>query len=122
MATIKSFEELASWQIARELTRKIYKDFKPIRDYSLRDQIQSASVSIMSNIAEGFERSGKAEKVQFLNIARASAAEVRSLAYVAEDTGMISRDAAESIRVKTLECGRLISGLINYLKKPDTKN
>jgi len=122
MAVIKPFEDLVSWQIARQLTQKIYGDFKSIRDYSHKDQIQRASVSTMSNIAEGFERAGKAEKIHFFNITRASAAEVRSLAYVAEDAELISHDSAVGIRVKSLECARLISGLINYLKKQDTKN
>ena len=85
---ISKFEELIAWQKSRELVTAIYKvtngkEFS--RDFGLRDQIQRAAVSIMSNIAEGFERAGRAEFHQFLVIAKGSCAEVRSQLYVALD-------------------------------------
>jgi len=84
-----SFENLDAWQSARELVQAVYgmtRDNDLSKDYGLRDQIQRAAVSTMSNIAEGFERIGAVEKAHFYNIARASAGEVRSLIYVIEDT------------------------------------
>jgi len=87
---ISKFEELIAWQKSRELVTAIYKvtngkEFS--RDFGLRDQIQRAAVSIMSNIAEGFERAGRAEFHQFLVIAKGSCAEVRSQLYIALDIG-----------------------------------
>ena len=91
---ISKFEELIAWQKSRELVTAIYKvtngkEFS--RDFGLRDQIQRAAVSIMSNIAEGFERAGRAEFHQFLVIAKGSCAEVRSQLYIALDIGYISK-------------------------------
>ena len=74
---IKSFEEIISWQKAKELNIIIYKDFKFCKDFSFRDQIQRATVSIMNNIAEGFEGGGNKEFKNFLYIAKGSCAEVR---------------------------------------------
>ena len=84
MSTIQKFEDLEAWKIAREVTRDIYKlsskgEF--IKDFGLRDQIRRSAVSIMSNIAEGFERDGDKEFVQFLSIAKGSAGEGRSHIY-----------------------------------------
>jgi four helix bundle protein len=80
MATFKKFEEIECWKRARELTRRIYKISSKAafaRDFGLKDQIRRASVSVMSNIAEGYDRSGTGEFVQFLATAKGSAAEVR---------------------------------------------
>ena len=91
--TIKSFEELNIWQNSRELVKLIYKFVKMdklSRDYSLNDQIRRSSISIMSNIAEGFERGSNKEFVQFLYIAKGSCAEVRSQLYIAFDQQYIS--------------------------------
>ena len=90
MATIQTFEDLICWQKARLLTKEIYKIFKDlniqkIQDRGLQDQIQRASVSIMSNIAEGFERGTKQEFLNYLFIAKGSAGEVRAQLYVALD-------------------------------------
>jgi four helix bundle protein len=82
------FEDLIAWKEARLLVKDIYsmcRDEMLGRDWGLRDQLQRASVSVMTNVAEGFERTGAQEKLQSYNIARASAGEVRSLLYVVED-------------------------------------
>src|SRR4030043_671338 len=89
---IEKFEDLIAWQKARELTKNIYKVTKQgdfFKDFGLRDQIRRASVSIMSNIAEGFERGGRSEFHQFLVIAKGSCAELRSQLYVSLDVGHI---------------------------------
>src|SRR3989344_2512313 len=91
MATAKRFEELLVWQRARELVRAIYKETADWRDRGLQDQIRRAAVSVLSNIAEGFERGSNVELVQFLYIARGSCAEVRAQLYVALDAGYVER-------------------------------
>ena len=93
MATFKTFEDNDAWQRSRELTNLIYKvtaEGAFSKDYGLKDQIRRASVSIMSNIAEGFERSGTGEFAHFLATAKGSAGEVRSQLYVALDQGYIN--------------------------------
>ena len=88
MATFKKFEEIECWKKARELTRQIYKKSGKAafaRDFGLKDQIRRASVSVMSNIAEGYDRSGTAEFIHFLATAKGSAAKVRCQLYVALD-------------------------------------
>ncbi len=95
---IQKFEDLIAWQKARELAKVIYKMTeagKFSRDFGMRDQIRRAAVSIMSNIAEGFERMGRAEFHQFLVIAKASCAEVRSQLYIAHDIGYLDREQFE---------------------------
>jgi four helix bundle protein len=117
---ISKFEELIAWQKSRELVTVIYKvtngkEFS--RDFGLRDQIQRAAVSIMSNIAEGFERAGRAEFHQFLVIAKGSCAEVRSQLYIALDIGYISKTEFDSIHAMAVETSRIIGGLRASLKK-----
>jgi four helix bundle protein len=92
MATVKCFEDLICWQKARELTRFIYQitasaDFS--RDFGLRDQIRRAAVSVMSNIAEGFDRGTKMELINFFFIAKGSCGEVKSQLYISQDIGYI---------------------------------
>ena len=82
---IKSFEDIIAWKKAKELNLLIYRNFRNRRDFSFRDQIQRASVSIMNNIAEGFERGGNKEFKNFLFIAKGSCAEVRSMLILALD-------------------------------------
>lgn len=96
MKRIEKFEELIAWQKARELTKQIYFATRQgafARDFGLSGQIQRASVSIMSNIAEGFERSGLGKFHQFLSTSKASCAEVRSQLYVALDVGYLDATA-----------------------------
>jgi len=119
MATFKTFEQIGAWQKARELTREVYRITAAgpfSRDYGLRDQIRRASVSIMSNIAEGFERSGSGEFGQFLSTAKGSAGEVRSQLYVALDQEYLTQDSFEVLLQKGTEISRMISGLMTYLR------
>lgn len=100
MATIKRFEEIESWKVARDLTGQIYAATKNgafAHDYGLKDQIQRAAVSIMSNIAEGFERGGNREFANFLSIAKGSCGEVRAQLYVALDQNYVTRDDFERL-------------------------
>jgi len=124
VAKIERFEDIGAWQKARELTRQIYdasNDGPFARDFGLRDQIRRASVSIMSNIAEGFERGSNKEFIQFLFIAKGSAGEVRSQLYVALDQGYIKQDAFASLSQQISEISRMISGLASYLSHSEMR-
>ncbi|MFQ5915267.1 MAG: four helix bundle protein [Nitrospinota bacterium] len=117
---VKSFEDLRSWQAARELVRKVYRlTEKPAfrKDRGLCDQIQRAAVSTMSNIAEGFDRGGNAEFLQFLSIAKGSAAEVLSQLYVSLDMGYISKGEFEETSSEARALGNMIGRLMGYLKQ-----
>lgn len=108
------FEELVAWQKARELTKHVYRitsggEFA--RDFGLRDQIRRAAVSIMSNIAEGYERGGRVEFHQFLVVAKGSCAEVRSQLYVAHDVGYISAAQFQDMKSATEELSKILAGL-----------
>lgn len=116
MATIRQFEELIVWKKARELTKEIYKEFRYLKDYGFKDQIQRASVSIMSNIAEGFERGTKQEFLNYLYIAKGSAGEVRAQLYVALDNQYLNIGTFKYLNSLVLECSRLISSFINKVK------
>ena len=112
---INSFEELEAWKNARQSVRLVYSIFrrKPSSlDFGLKDQVERAAVSAMTNVAEGFERVHSAEKLQFYNIARASCGEVRSLSYVMLDAGYISDAEHKTMLELVAQTGRLVSGLI----------
>ena len=124
MATFKQFEDITAWQKARELTKEIYRltsrnEFS--RDFGLKDQIRRATVSIMSNIAEGFERSGTGEFSHFLATAKGSAGEVRSQLYVALDQDYITPAVFEHVNVSVTEISKMIAGLMDYLKRSGLK-
>jgi four helix bundle protein len=115
-----SFEEIGAWQKARELVRRIYAATgrRPFADdFGLRDQIQKAGVSIMSNIAEGFERGGRKEFLRFLSIAKGSAGETRSHLYVAIDQGYIAPDVREDLFARVQEVSRMTAGLMSSLRR-----
>jgi four helix bundle protein len=120
MATVGKFEELVCWQKARQLAREIYaetsKNLKFKKDKGLCDQIQRAAVSVMSNIAEGFERGTKVEMINFLFIARGSCGEVRAQLYVALDAGYLSEERFKSLKFRAEECSRMIYSFIQSLK------
>jgi four helix bundle protein len=111
---IERFEDLIAWQKARHLAKQIYHATQQgafAKDFGLSGQIQRAAVSIMSNIAEGFERGKRGEFHQFLSIAKASCGEVRSQLYLAFDIGYINQKQFDQIHSMTDEVGRIIGGL-----------
>jgi four helix bundle protein len=117
--SVRRFEDLVVWQKARVLTNEIYKiTRKPefSKDLGLKDQIQRASVSIMSNIAEGFERGSKEEFIQFLYISRSSCGEVRTQLYVAKDQNYITEEEFQKLQKLAIEVSRLIYHLIESVK------
>ena len=119
MATARRFEELDAWRDARVLARRVYEATSLGRfskDFGLKDQIQRAAVSVMSNIAEGFERGSNAEFVRFLYMAKGSAGEVRSQLYVAMDLGYLDDTHAEDLHALAEQVSRRISKLISYLE------
>src|SRR4030095_4380554 len=119
MATFKKFEEIECWKRARELTRRVYEiTNRPAfaRDFGLKDQIRRASVSVMSNIAEGYDRSGTAEFIHFLATAKGSAAEVRCQLYVAVDQGYIEENNFIELSALASETGNMVAGLMKYLR------
>ena len=124
MSTIQKFEDLIAWQKARELTREVYRSlnieiFQSLnipRDYGFCDQIQRASVSVMSNIAEGFERGTRQEFLNYLFIAKGSAGEVRAQLYVALDVGYLNIETFKYLNGLAIDCSRLIHSFIQKLK------
>jgi four helix bundle protein len=124
MPRIRSFEDLEAWKIARVAVRDIYGVTRKgafSRDFGLRDQICRSAVSVMANIAEGFERDGDKEFLNFLSIAKGSAGETRSLLYVAVDQGYITAAEFETMSERLRECSRVISGLSAYLRRSELK-
>ena len=112
---INKFEDIIAWQKAKELTLLIYRVFKNNRDFSFKDQIQKAAVSIMNNIAEGFERSGNNELKKFLYISKGSCAEVRSMLILALDLKYISKEDQFKIYNLSVEISKILSGFIKTL-------
>ncbi len=120
MARIERFEDLQSWQKARELANRVYeltRKEKFARDFELRDQIRRAAGSVMHNIAEGFDAGSNAEFIRFLKMARRSASEVQSQLYLALDQDYITEDELRFVYDLATETKRLINGMIAYLRK-----
>lgn len=117
MATVKQFEDLVAWQKARLLTKEVYRALKDCRDRGFTDQIQRASVSVMSNIAEGFERGTRAEFVNYLFIAKGSAGEVRAQLYAALDIGYINIETFKYLNGLATECSKLIHSFTEKVKE-----
>jgi four helix bundle protein len=114
VARIERFEHLVAWQKARVLTRLIYEVTRKetfSRDFGLSGQIQRAAVSMMSNVAEGFERGGRGEFHQFLSTAKASCAELRSQLYVAFDVGYLDEKEFDDLMARAVEVAKIIGGL-----------
>lgn len=119
MARIERFEDLLAWQEARKLVGMVYEVTRLpewANHRSLADQLERAAVSVMSNIAEGFERPTNADKVRLLSVARASCGEVRSQLYIAEDLKLLTTAIADRLRHQSISTGKLTSGLIQHLK------
>jgi four helix bundle protein len=119
MPTIQRFEEIEAWQTARELTKLIYsftEEGKFSRDFGLKDQIRQASVSIMSNISEGFESQTQSQFIRYLGIAKASAGEVRSQLYVSRDLDYITQELFTKAFAMAEKASRQIARFISYLE------
>ncbi|HEY8559123.1 MAG TPA: four helix bundle protein [Pyrinomonadaceae bacterium] len=120
MANIERFEDLEIWQLSKSLANRIYdatSTSKFSQDYVLRDRVRRAAVSIFSNIAEGFERNGNKEFIQFLYIAKASCGEVRAQMTFAKDRNYISQNDFELVYKNLVSLSNQISGFIKYLRK-----
>jgi four helix bundle protein len=113
--TIRSFEDVIAWQQAKELTVLVYASFRQNKDFSFRDQIQRASVSIMNNIAEGFERRSNKELKQFLFVAKGSCGEVRSMVRLAYELKYLTFDQSKAFVEKSAEISKVLSGFIKKL-------
>jgi four helix bundle protein len=113
---IERFEDIIAWQKAKVLTLKIYSSFKELRDFGFRDQIYRASVSVMNNIAEGFERKSDNEFKHFLFISKGSCGEIRSMLYLASELKYINDEEFLYLIKLSNEVSKIISGLIKTLK------
>ena len=125
MSAFQQFEDIEAWQDARNLVRKIYeatRDEPFSRDFGLCDQIQRSGVSIMANIAEGFERKNPNELAHYLRIARGSCAEVQSHLYVALDAKLIDNETFNALQQQATRTGSKISGFQRYLKSRNGQN
>ena len=124
MGKIQKFEDIVAWQKARELTREVYAHSKTgafAKDFGLKDQIQRASVSIMGNVAEGYDRGGDKEFIQFLSVSKGSCGEVKSHLYVALDQQYINSPQFNQLYNSADEVGRLLAGFMAYLKQSDLR-
>ncbi len=120
MARIERFEDIDAWKKARALSKLIHDASNTGRfakDFALKDQIRRASVSTMSNIAEGFERGGDQEFIQHLAMAKGSCGEVRSQLYVALDQGYVNQATFERLYADAETINRMIAGFMTYLQK-----
>lgn len=121
---LEKFEDIIAWQKARELTKDIYQVTsigKFEKDFSLKDQIRRSSISVVSNIAEGFERGGNKEFIHFLYIAKGSCAELRAQLYIASDLLYINDVEFNNAYSKAIEINKLLYGFISYLKNSNLK-
>ena len=124
MAKIQRFSEIPVWNRARELVKAVYVSTSTgpfSKDWALRDQIRKAAISIPSNIAEGFERGGTGEFIQFLSIAKGSTGEVMTQLYLANDLGYLGNEAFVHLLAMTEEIGRMIGGFTKYLRNSEIK-
>ena len=121
MSGFKRFEEIEACQLGRELTQRVYAASRAgafARDFALRDQVRRAAISITSNIAEGFERRSRQDFARFLDIAKASNAEVRSQLYVALDEGYLDPDDFDALYELSTHAGAKLGALLRYLRAP----
>ena len=114
-----ALNSLDVWKRSRHLAVAIFKIFASCKNYGFKDQITRASVSIPSNIAEGFERNSKKEFIYFLRIARGSCAELRTQLYISEDINLIDTQIAQQLQQEALEISKMLQGLINRYKIKD---
>ncbi|MCK4421371.1 four helix bundle protein [candidate division WOR-3 bacterium] len=120
MSKIRRFQDIESWKKSRELVREIYtisREGEFSKDWSLKDQVRRAALSIMNNIAEGYSRQTDKEFIQFLYISKGSASEVQSQIYVALDLNYINKEEFNRLYGETEDISKLLSGFIRYLKE-----
>ena len=121
MSKVSQFEDLRIWREARELVKLVYQsinsDATGSKDWGFRNQMQTAVVSIMNNIAEGFERHSDKDFARFLDIAKASCGEVRSMLYLAEDLNYIDPKNSNELRGKAVNLSKGISALTKHLRR-----
>lgn len=124
MAKIERFEDIEAWKKGCELRKAIYKLSKSgefSRDFALRDQIRRAAQSVTSNIAEGFERGGNREFIQFLSDAKGSCGEVRDQLYTAIDENYVTQKDFDELHSLSIEVSRMISGFMKYLQQSELR-
>lgn len=124
MATIKKFEDIEIWQLARKFNKEMYPFLKSLIDsdnYELKKQIERAAGSVMDNVAEGFERDGKREFIQFLSISKASLGEIRSQLYRAFDRNLIEEQLFDKFQNDCKIIGDKIGKFMNYLNNSEIK-
>ena len=121
---ISRFEDLEIWQEARELYRRVFQitSEKPfVSDFRFRDQMRASAGSVADNIAEGFDRGGNKEFIQFLTVSKGSCGEVRSQSYRANDSHYITQEVLDEFLERTDSITRKTINLINYLKNSSQK-
>ena len=117
MEFAENIEDLWTWERAREVANAVYDAFGKCREFDFRNQIQSAATSVMNNIAEGFERRTKKDFAHFLDLAKGSAGEVRSMLYLGEDRGYITAKDGEPLRADYKELSKSIGALAASLRR-----
>ena len=117
MALARRFEELEIWQEARALNRIIWGEFKECREFAFRDQIRRAALSVMNNIAEGFERRTPKDFAHFLDLAKGSCGEVRSMAYAGEDVGVLAQELGQQLREQSEALSQRIAAFTRHLRR-----
>ena len=124
MATFKRFEDIEAWQLAREISKEVYKITRRgefAKDFELRGQARASVGSMMDNISEGFGRGSKNEFVQFLTVGKGSAEELKSQLYRAVDIEYISQTEFEELYAKADKYCKMTGGLISYLNESEIK-
>ena len=124
MSAIKRFEDIEAWRKGRELKQRVYRLTKSgefAKDFALRDQVRRAVISVAANIAEGFERGGNKEFVQFLSNAKGSCGEVRDHLYTALDESYLTKQQFDAAYDDALQVSRMISGFIDYLQRSELR-
>jgi len=114
---MRCFEDLRIWQDARILVKEIYSITKELKDFGFKDQLQRASISIMNNIAEGSDSGSDGLFIRYLQIAKGSCGEVKSMLYVCEDIGYLDSEQANELRIRVYNISAAIQKLIDYLKQ-----
>ena len=120
MGQTKQLEDMEVWQAAKQVVTEVYRltrDGALAKDYGFKDQLQRAAVSIMANVADGYERGGNRELIQSLYIAKGSAAQTRSLVHAAKDLGYLSEEQRSSMLERLVSIGRQLGGFIRYLEQ-----